>query len=119
MPLPVRCNEVKEVGTGVFGHDPFPLYPAEILLLKIVNIPLAGQLAGAPARLEFDRVSKWYGPVIGLNEVSLRLEPGITGLVGPNGAGKSTLMKLATGQLRPNLGRVLLRGKPAARSRFS
>jgi ABC-2 type transport system ATP-binding protein len=66
-----------------------------------------------PALLEFVRVSKWYGPVIGLNEVTLRLEPGITGLVGPNGAGKSTLMKLATGQLRPSLGHVLLRGKPA------
>src|SRR2546427_12725670 len=51
VPLPVRCDEVKEVGAGVFGHDPFPLYPAEILLLKIVNIPLSGQLVGAPAGL--------------------------------------------------------------------
>lgn len=63
--------------------------------------------------LQFDRVSKWYGPVIGLNEVSFHLEPGITGLVGPNGAGKSTLMKLATGQLRPSLGVVTVLGKSA------
>ncbi len=63
--------------------------------------------------LVFEHVSKWYGPVIGVNEVSLELPPGITGLVGPNGAGKSTLMKLATGQLRPDLGRVSLQGRIA------
>jgi ABC-2 type transport system ATP-binding protein len=56
--------------------------------------------------LLFERVSKWYGPVIGVNQVTLELRPGITGLVGPNGAGKSTLMRLATGQLRPDLGDV-------------
>lgn len=56
--------------------------------------------------IEFTGVSKWYGPVIAVNDVTLRLEPGITGLVGPNGAGKSTVMKLLTGQLRPSLGRV-------------
>ena len=54
--------------------------------------------------LEFAGVSKWYGPVIAVNDVSLGLAPGITGLVGPNGAGKSTLIKLMTGQLRPSLG---------------
>ena len=54
----------------------------------------------------FTDVSKWYGPVIGLNDVSLTIEPGITGLVGQNGAGKSTLIKLLTGQLRPSIGQV-------------
>lgn len=63
--------------------------------------------------LLFDRVSKWYGPVIGLNQVTLELRSGITGLVGPNGAGKSTLMKLATGQLRPDVGLVTIRGHNA------
>ena len=63
--------------------------------------------------LEFDGVSKWYGPVIGLNQVSLTLKGGITGLVGSNGAGKSTLLRLATGQLKPSLGRVLVRGSDA------
>src|ERR1700726_1539827 len=61
--------------------------------------------AGSPLLL-FDRVSKWYGPVIGVNQVTLELHAGITGLVGANGAGKSTLMRLITGQLRPDLGRV-------------
>jgi len=66
-----------------------------------------------PPLCEFDKVCKWYGPVIGLNDVSFRLQPGITGLVGHNGAGKSTLIKLLTGQLRPSLGRVEVRGRAA------
>ena len=60
--------------------------------------------------LLFVQVSKWYGPVIGVNQVTLALNSGITGLVGSNGAGKSTLMRLATGQLRPDLGKVTVRG---------
>lgn len=64
--------------------------------------------------LEFAGVSKWYGPVIAVNDVSFRLSAGITGLVGPNGAGKSTLIRLLTGQLRPSLGRILVHGLPAA-----
>jgi ABC-2 type transport system ATP-binding protein len=56
--------------------------------------------------LTFDRVTKLYGPVIGVNDVSCRIGPGITGLFGANGAGKSTLMKLASGQLRPTQGAV-------------
>lgn len=56
--------------------------------------------------LTFDRVTKLYGPVIGVNNVSCRIGPGITGLLGANGAGKSTLIKLASGQLRPSMGSV-------------
>jgi ABC-2 type transport system ATP-binding protein len=64
----------------------------------------------------FDRVTKWYGPVIGVNQVTLELRPGITGLVGPNGAGKTTLIRLATGQVRPSIGRVTVCGIDAFRS---
>jgi len=68
----------------------------------------------APAALlHFRHVSKWYGPVIGVNQVTLELRPGITGLVGANGAGKSTLMKLATGYLRPDIGAVSVLGHDA------
>ena len=63
--------------------------------------------------LSFERVSKWYGPVIGVNQVTLELRPGITGLVGHNGSGKSTLMRLAAGQSKPDLGRVLVGGRDA------
>jgi ABC-2 type transport system ATP-binding protein len=63
--------------------------------------------------LLFEQVSKWYGSVLGLNQVTLELTGGITGLVGANGAGKSTLIRLATGQIRPTLGRVSIRGMDA------
>jgi len=56
-------------------------------------------------------LSKYYGHVLGLDDVSLEIEAGITGLLGPNGAGKSTFMKLATGQMKPNLGAVAIRGR--------
>jgi len=59
-----------------------------------------------------EHLSKWYGQVSGLNDVTVTLPPGITGLLGPNGAGKSTFMKLATGQLRPSAGAVRVFGEP-------
>src|SRR5262249_13627356 len=61
----------------------------------------------------FHEVSKWYGNVIGLNKLTIRIPPGVTGLLGPNGAGKSTFLQLATGQLRPSQGRVTVLGQPA------
>jgi ABC-2 type transport system ATP-binding protein len=59
-----------------------------------------------------DHLSKWYGQVIGLNDVTLTVPPGITGLLGPNGAGKSTFMKVVTGQLKPSKGEVKVLGEP-------
>jgi ABC-2 type transport system ATP-binding protein len=67
--------------------------------------------AGAPPMVVFDRVSKWYGNVIGLNKLTLEIPAGVTGLLGPNGAGKSTLLQLATGQLYPNQGTVRVLGQ--------
>lgn len=63
------------------------------------------------AVIEYVGVSKWYGPVLGLREVNLRLMPGITGLLGPNGAGKSTLMKVLTGEVSPSRGEVRVNGR--------
>jgi ABC-2 type transport system ATP-binding protein len=59
-----------------------------------------------------DHASRWYGQVIGINDVSCAFAPGITALLGPNGAGKSTMMKLITGQLRPTTGTVTVFGEP-------
>lgn len=58
----------------------------------------------------FTGVSKWYGEVIGINQVSVEIGGGVIGLLGPNGAGKSTMLKVLTGQLRPSSGRVEILG---------
>jgi ABC-2 type transport system ATP-binding protein len=63
-----------------------------------------------------DHLSKWYGQVIGLNDVTLTVPAGITGLLGPNGAGKSTFMKLVTGQLAPSKGTIAVLGEPIWRN---
>ena len=58
----------------------------------------------------FEDVSKFYGEVLGVNRVDLRIAPGITSLVGPNGSGKTTLMNLMTGLLKPSSGRIRVLG---------
>ena len=58
------------------------------------------------AIVKTQNLSKWYGEVMGVNDVTLTIQPGITGLLGPNGAGKTTLLKLMTGQLKPNKGMI-------------
>jgi ABC-2 type transport system ATP-binding protein len=65
--------------------------------------------------ITLQHTSKWYGQVIGINDVSCHVPPGITALLGPNGAGKSTMLKLVTGQLRPTTGDLSVLGeKPFA-----
>src|SRR5882724_2398259 len=56
------------------------------------------------AIIQATELSRWYGIVMGLNNVSFEIEAGLTGLVGPNGAGKSTLIEIITGQLQPSSG---------------
>jgi len=60
--------------------------------------------------IELKSVSKFYGEVMGLNDVTLRFRKGMTGLLGPNGAGKSTMMKMVTGQIKPSKGQVRVLG---------
>jgi ABC-2 type transport system ATP-binding protein len=69
--------------------------------------------ASAPVLLE--GVSRWYGSVVAVNDVSFGVGPGITGLLGPNGAGKSTILGMVAGLLPPSTGRVTLLGAPAWR----
>ena len=75
------------------------------------ELPAPGAHSPVPI-LSADHLSKWYGQVIGLNDVTVSVPPGITGLLGPNGAGKSTFMKLITGQLRPSKGDIRVLGEP-------
>ena len=64
------------------------------------------------AEIKTDKLSKWYGNVLGVSEISLEITPGIKGLLGPNGAGKSTFLKLISGQLKPKSGSVTVMGQP-------
>src|SRR5581483_2961422 len=97
--------------------------PLSVALTTETTTPEIGTGAGTPRTkdygrltapvLLFEHVSKWYGPVIGVNQVTLELRPGITALVGHNGSGKSTLLRLAAGHLRPYLGKVQVQGHDA------
>jgi ABC-2 type transport system ATP-binding protein len=61
--------------------------------------------------LHAENLSKWYGNILGISEISLDIAPGVQGLLGPNGAGKSTFMKIASGQLKQNLGKITVFGE--------
>jgi ABC-2 type transport system ATP-binding protein len=61
--------------------------------------------------IEARELSRWYGIVMGLNNVSFDIDAGLTGLVGPNGAGKSTLIQIVTGQLQPSSGELTVFGQ--------
>lgn len=64
------------------------------------------------ATIEISNLSKWYGQVLGVSNVTTHIYPGVTGLLGPNGAGKSTLLKLLTGQIKADTGEAKVDGIP-------
>ena len=63
-------------------------------------------------KVEVSNLSKWYGQVIGVNNLNFTLGPGVTGFLGPNGAGKTTLLRLLTGQLQASQGSLTVGGEP-------
>ena len=62
--------------------------------------------------IEVDAVSKWYGSVVAVNDVTFDIFPGITGILGPNGAGKTTLLHMIAGLAKPSEGEVWVLGQP-------
>ncbi len=70
-------------------------------------------MSARPAVVSADHLSRWFGTVSALSDVTVDVPGGITALLGPNGAGKSTLLKLVTGQMRPSRGAVKVLGEVA------
>jgi ABC-2 type transport system ATP-binding protein len=66
--------------------------------------------------MELTNVSRWYGNVVAVNDISMTLQPGVTGLLGPNGAGKTTVLHMMAGFLSPSRGTVTIDGSPTWRN---
>ena len=62
--------------------------------------------------IRVDGVSRWFGNVVAVSEVSFNVSRGITGLLGPNGAGKTTLLRMMTGLAATSTGSVTIFGEP-------
>jgi ABC-2 type transport system ATP-binding protein len=65
------------------------------------------------ATIRVVNVSKWFGPVVAVNDVSFEVGAGVTGLLGPNGAGKTTLLRMIAGLLNPSEGAISVLGRQA------
>ena len=63
--------------------------------------------------IELRNVTRWYGNVVAVNDVTMTIGPGVTGLLGPNGAGKSTIMHMIAGFLPPSRGELTVAGGPS------
>ncbi len=67
---------------------------------------------GTTPTIEVNGVSKWFGSVVAVNDVSFQVRPGITGLLGPNGAGKTTLLHMMAGLAKVSKGELRILGEP-------
>jgi ABC-2 type transport system ATP-binding protein len=88
---------------GPVGADPYTVAPMSPIFRQRIPIKPGDVIV-------VESVSKWYGQVIGLSDITLKIRKGVTGLLGPNGAGKSTLLKCITGQIEPMKGMVTVDG---------
>jgi ABC-2 type transport system ATP-binding protein len=77
---------------------------------------MTGPMGREAQLIQLANVSRWYGNVVAVNDITMTIGPGVTGLLGPNGAGKSTLLHLIAGFLAPSRGEVTVGGRPAWRN---
>ena len=68
--------------------------------------------SGTGPSIAVDGVSRWFGGVVAVSDVTLSVEPGVTALLGPNGAGKTTLLRTIAGLIAPSRGSVAVFGEP-------
>jgi ABC-2 type transport system ATP-binding protein len=80
-----------------------------------MSIPAASARPGTTA-IELRGVSRWYGNVVAVNDITMTVGPGVTGLLGPNGAGKTTMIHMIAGFLAPSRGEVLVGGRASWRN---
>jgi ABC-2 type transport system ATP-binding protein len=73
---------------------------------------IPGLREGQTATILVDGVSKWFGDIVAVSNVTFGMAPGVTGLLGPNGAGKSTILKMLCGLTAPSSGTVKVEGAP-------
>src|SRR5262245_12903900 len=66
--------------------------------------------------IAIERLSRWFGGVVAVSDVTLEVEPGVTALLGPNGAGKTTLLRAIAGLIAPSQGTVRIFGEPVRRN---
>jgi ABC-2 type transport system ATP-binding protein len=78
--------------------------------------PTEAPPSGGTPGIQLANVSRWYGNVVAVNDISFSLGPGVTGLLGPNGAGKTTILHMAAGLLAPSSGTVTVEGDRAWRN---
>ncbi|HQY31600.1 MAG TPA: ABC transporter ATP-binding protein [Thermomicrobiales bacterium] len=74
---------------------------------------LPGVIPGREPTIVCQRLSKWYGDIVAVSDLTIGMSRGVTALLGPNGAGKSTTLKMITGLLSPSSGKITILGKPA------
>lgn len=75
------------------------------------EVPTSVDAAATAPTIQVSQVSKFYGDVVAVSDISFTLEPGVTALLGPNGAGKSTMLEMLTGLLRPSAGTIEILGR--------
>ncbi|AEV81816.1 ABC transporter [Actinoplanes sp. SE50] len=78
--------------------------------------PAAPAAAATPGVVDLQGVSRWYGNVVAVNDITMSLGSGVTGLLGPNGAGKTTILHMMAGFLAPSKGTVTIDGTPTWRN---